>query len=738
MINIKMSKKVFLMINRFKTAIMVLIHLLLLQGIYGQIPENMTEHLSKKFLAYCKSVPREEIYIHTDRSEYISGENLWFNIYLIDRQNFKPSLNSRIIYFELLNSENRPVVQKHVLIDKGSGPGQIVLPDTLSSGTYTIRAYTSWMKNFLPYNCFVEDITVYNILSPKRFNGKLISANIIKKGNDNNVIPEIKSTGLTLMVNNLGPDILEIIINADEKFRSENNNLFYIFIQTHGNINHVSSEKMIGETTRISLPKKLLGSGVNQITIFNSKGEPVGERFIYTQCKQDHYLTVNSVDSCGLRDKVTLEIEPGKEASAILNSSNLSISVAPVTNDSEIMDIDDFMVLGTEYEKAGQNTIIRRKIRELLPEVIDSILLNVRSNWIDWTAILSGKLPHFRYQMEKEDHFLLGKLVTSDQPSVRSGEFVSMCTPGKEAAFQYAKTDSEGNFRFTVHIDEELKDIIIMPDDIGKNRKIALESSFSDQYPQSEASEDSLTNSVPSYISKLSVNRQVQKIYGNPSTGSPLNSIFAPLKLTRFYGKPDIELVMADYISLPVMSEIFFELLPGVSLKKKKSMYEISITYRVEDDLFVTSPCLMIDGVIIKDPALIANLEPEIVEKIDVIKGKYLVGKYFFPGIINVITKTGDFNCVSLPDYMIRIPYKVIDPVNPFISPDYSLEEMKDSHIPDYRNTLYWNPSLKAEKNGKARVEFWSSDNKSNYIINIQGITEEGKPFSFKKILKVK
>jgi hypothetical protein len=195
---------------------------------------------------------------------------------------------------------------------------------------------------------------------------------------------------------------------------------------------------------------------------------------------------------------------------------------------------------------------------------------------------------------------------------------------------------------------------------------------------------------------------------------------------------------MADYISMPVMSEIFFELLPGVSLKKKKSMYEISITYRIEDDLFVTSPCLMIDGVIIKDPALIANLEPEIVEKIDVIKEKYLVGKYFFPGIINVITKTGDFSCVSLPDYMIRIPYKVIDPVNPFLAPDYSLEEMKDSHIPDYRNTLYWNPSLKAEKDGKARVEFWSSDNKSNYIINIQGITEEGKPFSFKKILKVK
>jgi hypothetical protein len=61
-----------------------------------------------------------------------------------------------------------------------------------------------------------------------------------------------------------------------------------------------------------------------------------------------------------------------------------------------------------------------------------------------------------------------------------------------------------------------------------------------------------------------------------------------------------------------------------------------------------------------------------------------------------------------------------------------------ESRIPDYRNTLYWNPSVKPDKDGKAIIEFWSSDNKSDYIINIQGITEEGRTFSLQKIIKVK
>jgi uncharacterized protein YfaS (alpha-2-macroglobulin family) len=136
------------MIKKLKPAILLLLNSLFLQYTYCQIQISVQDDLKQRFIKYCEYVPREEIYIHTDREEYISGENLWFNAYLIDRKSFKPALNSKIVYFEVLNSENRPVVQKRIMIDNGFGPGQVVLPDSLSTGTYTLRAYTSWMKNF--------------------------------------------------------------------------------------------------------------------------------------------------------------------------------------------------------------------------------------------------------------------------------------------------------------------------------------------------------------------------------------------------------------------------------------------------------------------------------------------------------------------------------------------------------------------------------------------------------------
>ncbi len=715
-----------------KPAILILIHLIFLQWAYGQSNMNVQDYLKQRFLKYCESVPREEIFVHSDREEYIAGEDLWFNVYLIDRQSSNPSFNSRIAYFELLNSVNRPVMQKRILINKGFGPGQIVIPDTLSSGIYTIRVYTNWMRNFLPVNCFMKEIRVYNGLNNKGFVDNLYLDDNVDKGTD------AIYNGLTLEVNNLKADTLEIFVNADIRYRSENKNIFFIFIQTHGLINHVSTEKISSENTKINVPKNKLIPGINHITLFDSKGQPVSERFIYSPVKEKKFPTLHSIDTCNKRSKISLEIELGNELSSGLNSTNMSLSVTPQTNDLEILDMEDYMVFGTEYGLLSRDKIKGRKISDLPPEVMDSILSNVRSNWINWTTILSGDLPHFKYQMEKEDHFLLGKLLTGDKNEAHSSELVFMCTPGKDAGFQYAITDTAGNFSFNIHIDEGLKDLIVMPDEINKNHKIIIESSFSDQYLQSKISVDSIRRPMPPYISEWSVNYQVRTIYKLPTLGAPLDAIFQPSKPIRFYGKPDIELIMADYISLPSMEEVFFELLPHVSLKKKKSVYEITITDRVDNNPYVTSPCLLVDGVIIKDPSIIANLDPEIVEEIDVIKQKYLVGKYFFPGIINVITKSGDFSCVSLPDYMIRLPYRVIDRVWSFLSPDYSSAEIKNRRIPDFRNTLYWNPSVKQDTNGRTRIEFWSSDVVSDYEVNIQGITQDGKLISTRKFIRVK
>jgi hypothetical protein len=699
----------------------------------------MSDYLSQKFLDYTTAVPREEIYIHSDRLDYLSGEDMWFNIYLIDRQSLKPSSGSKIAYFELLNPENRPIVQKRLLLDGGFGPGQIVLPDTLSTGTYTIRAYTSWMKNFLPINCFTEDIHIYNSFSNRTIKGKGNSASNFKSDVSNNNYPAPADAGVILKTDNLKPDVLEIDIVTDEKYRSENNNLVYLFIQTHGIINRVSSERVSEESTKIFIPKKLLTAGINQITLFNSKGHPTAERFIYTPDMNNRVNAIHSVDSAGLRQKISLDLDFGLVSATDLNLTNFSVSVAPETNTHSVMDMNDYMVFGTEFGDTPNRFFKDKKVNEIPPEEMDTFLQTVKSNWINWNIILQQKLPDLKYMAEKDDHYIYGKLLTGVQKEADSAKYVILSTPGKIAVFEYAKTDRKGDFIFKIHIDGKVNDLIIQPDLPTKNQSVRIESPFSDRFLTFEGSPDTTKRPIPVYVSAWSVNHQVRKIYGTSSVGAQLDQLIAVPRKRRFYGKPDTELNMKDYIKLPVMEEVFFELLPGVSFKNKKSGYELSMAN--PDNLnkfFDTPPGLFVDGVMVKDPSVIAGFDPEIVEKIDVIRVKYFVGDYPFTGIVNVITKAGDFSNVALPDYALRLPYRVIDPVYSFVSPDYSSFQMKSNRIPDFRNTLFWNPSVKPDKEGKARVEFWTSDFISDYEVNIQGITKDGEKISLKKIIKVK
>jgi protein involved in ribonucleotide reduction len=61
-----------------------------------------------------------------------------------------------------------------------------------------------------------------------------------------------------------------------------------------------------------------------------------------------------------------------------------------------------------------------------------------------------------------------------------------------------------------------------------------------------------------------------------------------------------------------------------------------------------------------------------------------------------------------------------------FYSPKYDIKQ--DIHAtPDYRATLYWNPSVSTDENGKATIEFFNSDTAKQIQLSIEGMSSNGK-----------
>ena len=125
------------------------------------VSQPETQFIQETFSQHREKNLQEKIYVHLDRTSYLTGEILWFKIYLVDASFHKPLDLSKVAYFEIL-SDQTPVLQAKIDIKQGFGNGSLFLPATLSSGTYLVRAYSNWMKNNDPDFYYQQPVTIIN------------------------------------------------------------------------------------------------------------------------------------------------------------------------------------------------------------------------------------------------------------------------------------------------------------------------------------------------------------------------------------------------------------------------------------------------------------------------------------------------------------------------------------------------------------------------------------------------
>jgi hypothetical protein len=694
--------------------------------VYCQVKNAVLENITRRFQDYCTSFPREEIFVQTDREIYIAGEEIWFSVFLFNRQNETLTGESRIAYFEILNPVNRPVLQKRIGLDRGTGSGRAVLPDTLSTGVYTLRAYTNWMKNFMPGNCFSRKLKIYSVTGNKDFY-------VPEEPPKNRQKQDSIKIGIHLTIKNGRQGMVEVEINADKKYISRNN-IYYLFVQTHGVINFKSEVILAGELTRVEIPASNIIPGINQFTLFDSSGKPACEAYSYTPRGENGILHFNvlSYDTCRTREPVSIGLESIAPSSKN-DTAFLAISVVPAGTKT-FSGIADYMVFASEFGEMS-DLFTDTPLDNIPDSLINDFLSSAKSSWVDWDIILSDRHPEIEYKRETRYHYLYGKTFNINETDTSRNHYVFLSVPGKNATFQYSHIATDGSFSFCLPADDNARDIVIQSNEQEKDNKIIIASSYSDRYPGKNGRGHSETP-LPKIVPQLGLNYRVTNIYRFFEPEPVRDQVKLTSGTRRFYGKPDIELIMADYIKLPTMEEVFFELLPGISLRSGNDRYQVTIRGSFDSRVH-NNTLLLIDGVVIRDPALIAGVDPQLIQKIDVIKTGYIVGDYSFAGLVNLITTKGDMGNIILPGDAVRIRYRAFEPEREFSFPNYSLSENKQSHVPDFRNTMYWNSLQLPISDKKHTMEFNTSDFMMDYDIIVQGVTKKGSFVSQKKSMKI-
>ncbi len=145
--------------------VQVVLFLVLLNG---SVVRGIAQHGYTKPVAaltnYTRDNEQEKIFAHVDKSFYVCGEIIWFKLYNVDAATNRPTNFSKLAYVELLDGSGQPVLQAKIELQEGFGNGSFFLPFSLSSGGYTLSAYTNWMKNFDSRLFIEKQITIVNTL----------------------------------------------------------------------------------------------------------------------------------------------------------------------------------------------------------------------------------------------------------------------------------------------------------------------------------------------------------------------------------------------------------------------------------------------------------------------------------------------------------------------------------------------------------------------------------------------
>jgi hypothetical protein len=325
------------------------------------------------------------------------------------------------------------------------------------------------------------------------------------------------------------------------------------------------------------------------------------------------------------------------------------------------------------------------------------------------------------YYPESRGLSITGKLTDSATGYPLPFKRVNLSILGRGRDFMAIQTDTAGRFFFSLPDYTGNRDLFLSAENTSTSTpKILIDNDYCSLPVNILHNVFTLTKQEREVAYKMAVNVQLKSYFNEDSISDTQNNQDQD---QVFYGKPTEILYIDNYIQLPTLEEYFNELVTLVKVRKRQGEKYFRVL-GTQSGLIDFDPLILVDLVAIDDPSKVLAISPTNISRIDVVNTLYIKGDQTYGGIINIITKNGDFGGIDLPSSGVFINYGFLAD-NSHYPGIYPLP----IHCPDSRNTLYWEPQLRLNKNNSSKVSFTVSDTPGKYLIVLNGINSKGKTF---------
>lgn len=331
-------------------------------------------------------------------------------------------------------------------------------------------------------------------------------------------------------------------------------------------------------------------------------------------------------------------------------------------------------------------------------------------------------LPEQRYHQVA---FRLNDKVTK-QPLAKQNVFLSV--PGTRAMLYTGETDTAGRVVFYVKELYGTNQLAIRLES-GQESDVELISPFFTGY-ESYASAVNVGQptvyeaELQDLILERSLNVQTENSYFSKDRARFKDY---DLDSLPFFGHDAVVYHLDDYTRFVLMEEVLREYVTEVRLQRRGGDYRFRVLDVGYGYYFNQSPLVLIDGVPISNENDIVAFDPLKIEKISIVTGRYYLGNGVYEGVVSFSTYGGDLADFPLDNSVTMIEYEGLQKERIFFSPIHDGNEKRWERMPDTRNLLYWNSSVKVGQDTAANLSFYTSDVEGDYVVVINGQSESGK-----------
>lgn len=755
-------------------------------------PPDFLQELQQKYDAYKSKYPAVKIHLVINQPAFSPGDTVFFRTWYLNEELLSVK-GEHIVTLDLFNGSGHSCQQMRFKVKNGKGYNQMVFRKDLPPGEYNIVAYTDWMRNFGDawfYKKRIQIVLGKQIITPKKQDdlikfypeggnfiegvsnkvvvlGPRSTELIIRDKPDSEItkvsldstglgsfvitpkidqpyftewptgrrwqLPAIASDGLSVQMEHKDSSEFQLLLPPNSQW---GNKEIYAIVNSCGKI--VVKQKIViqeNQPFQLKIPTQDNTDALHQLYVFDAQGKILAQRvFVPYRIKNINVkLLVSSVAK--QRDSVSGTIEVS-DASGNPLESDFSVTVFQ-------HDLFKHYSMGSFY-LSDLPVVVEwtEKFGSTDQTSLNDFLITQKWERINWEEVLGDKsiklLFPFYSEAKLKGHVVSKKNGLPPPDSTVILSYLQTNTVGYEAYTKAGKFEMPLIYDFwgddlifctlqykSKSIDDSY-DIIILNDSLK-----ALDTWSSIETPE------------PSPYGEFSRNRDVvtqsYSFFGrNPEPASTRDQSPNAIFEDEFLGA-DYEINVSDYLTFPTMVDLLQEAVPFAHYRKRGSEESIRMAYRNETTLkvFKDEPLYIIDGAMTKNTAFFLSIKPEDLIFIKILNNPNKLtqlGKLGENAVIFVESKKGDLSQSISTEKL--FPVVGLSRPKEFFEVKYSQISARD-RVPDVRSTLYWKPSLETTKSGRVNLNFFASDDIGPMKILVQGLTKDGRPFTFEQVINV-